>query len=185
MTIGDVLATVDGILAACASLWAALVLCTLLFERRARYAADAIEQHPWRCLGAGLGVGSIAALIGVACVSQGSGALKLIGWVSLALLISQITLGASGFSLLIADRIRRNDDGLSRFQSTARAAGIQVAAALIPLLGWLIGAASIVASLGAVVLTARSARMAMRQERRERAASVVTPPPSAQSYAVE
>src|SRR3954451_14828015 len=116
MTLGDVLATVTGILAAGASLWAALVLTGLLFEGRARAAAAQLQQRPGRCIGMGLLVLGTAGLIGLALINQPNGLLKLIGWISLGLLFSMATLGGSGLTLFVADRIRNGDTGLSPFQ---------------------------------------------------------------------
>lgn len=158
MTIGDVLATVSGTLAACVSLWAALVLVALLFDRRAHAAAERIERHAMRCIGAGLLLSGTAGVIALVLIKQPNGLFKLIGWVGLALLLCLATLGGSGLTLTLAARIRRSAPDLSEFGTAGRAAGLLVAAGLIPFLGWIIAVVSLLANLGAALLSLRRPR---------------------------
>ena len=158
MTIGDVFATVAGVLAICVSFWAALVFTSLVFAERARDAAAEIERAPMRCMAVGLVIGGIAEAIALVLVNQANGLLKLIGWVFLAILLCLMTLGASGLSLFIASRIRQHDTQLSSFAATGKGAGLLVAAGVIPFLGWILFGGSVLTSLGAAFLTLVRAR---------------------------
>jgi hypothetical protein len=153
MTIGDVLATITGILAACTSLWAAILVMLLLFSSRTREAAERIEQSPWRCAGIGTLVLAIAGLITIILLNQPNGALKLLGWFSLALLLVLAILGSAGLSRVLADRILKVDSAVPPFRAAGYSAGLLVATGLLPILGWLILVVSLLTSLGAGILT--------------------------------
>jgi hypothetical protein len=153
MTIGDVLATVAGILAACASLWAALLVTLLIFSARTRTAADHIEKRPWRCAGVGALVLICAGIVTVILVNQPNGLFKLLGWISLALLLALATFGSAGLSRIVAGRISSTDTAVPPFRAAGYGAGLLVATGLFPVLGWLILAASLLTSLCAAALT--------------------------------
>lgn len=153
MTIGDVLATAAGIFTACASVWAAILVTFLLFSARTRNVADRIEKHPWRCAGVGAVVLGSAGIVTVILVNQPNGLLKLIGWLSLAFLLALATFGSAGMSQVVATRILRADPAVPPFRAAGYSAGLIIAAGLLPVLGWLILAASLLTSLGAGALT--------------------------------
>jgi hypothetical protein len=155
MTIGDVLATIAGILAACASLWAALLVTLLLFSDRTRSVAARIERHPWRCAGVGALVLLSAGIVTIILVNQPNGLFKLMGWLSLAFLLALATFGSAGLSRVVAERIVTADSAVPPFRAAGYGAGLLVASGLIPVLGWLILAASLLTSLGAGALTLR------------------------------
>ncbi len=184
MTIGDVLATAAGILAACASLWAALLVTLLLFSSRTRAVAERIESHPWRCAGVGSLVLLSAGIVTVILVNQPNGLFKLLGWLSLAFLLALATFGSAGLSRVVAERIVTADSAVSPFRAAGYGAGLLVATGLFPVLGWLIFAASLLTSLGAGALT-------LKRGRREKSlpvdavAPVTATVPAAAGYAHE
>ncbi len=160
MTIGDVLATAAGILAACASLWAALLVTLLLFSDRTKAAAERIEGRPWRCAGIGTLVLLSAGLVTVILMNQPNGLFKLMGWLFLAFLLALATFGSAGLSRVVAERIVTADSAVPPFRAAGYGAGLLVASGLIPVLGWLIFAASILTSLGAGALTLKPRKTA-------------------------
>ncbi|MES2460405.1 MAG: hypothetical protein V4671_07465 [Armatimonadota bacterium] len=153
MTIGDVLATVAGILTACASLWAAIVVTLLVFSTRTIAVADRIQSQPWRCAGVGTLVLLSAGLVTVILVNQPNGLFKLLGWLSLAFLLALATFGSAGLSRVVAQRIVSTDSAVPPFRAAGYGAGLLVATGLLPVLGWLILAVSLLTSLGAGTLT--------------------------------
>ena len=158
MTIGDVLATVTGILAACASLWAALVVTLMLFPARAAQAAERIEQRPWHCARVGVLVAGLAGLVTIVLLNQPNGFFKLLGWFSLAFLLALATFGSAGLSRVVADRILTTNTDLPPIRAAGYGAGLLVATGLLPVLGWLIFASTLLTSLGAAALTLRPAK---------------------------
>lgn len=153
MTIGDVLATVAGILAACASLWAAILVMLLLFSKRTEAVAERIEHMPWRCAGMGILALFSAGIITVILVNQPNGLFKLLGWLSLAFLLALAAFGSAGLSRVVAHRILAADPNVPPFRAAGYSAGLLVATGLLPVLGWLILAVSLLTSLGAATLT--------------------------------
>jgi hypothetical protein len=175
MTIGDVLATTAGILAACASLWAALLVTLLLFSDRTRAAAERIQGSPWRCAGVGALVLLSAGFVTVVLVNQPNGVLKLMGWLSLAFLLALATFGSAGLSRVVAERIVTADSAVPPFRAAGYGAGLLVASGLLPILGWLILAASLLTSLGAGTLTLKR-RKAERKPAPDTVVTVATVP---------
>jgi hypothetical protein len=152
MTIGDVLAATAGIVTACISLWAALLVTLVLFSARTREVADRIERQPWRCAGTGALVLFSAGFVTIILLNQPSGLFKLIGWLSLAFLLALATFGSAGLSRIVAARIAATDARVPPFRASGYGAGLLVATGLLPVLGWLILVASLLTSLGAGIL---------------------------------
>ncbi|HEX8237138.1 MAG TPA: hypothetical protein VF600_14365 [Abditibacteriaceae bacterium] len=136
MTIGDVLAVVAGIGSTCVAAWALLLGMALLFHRRAGLAQQNFERSPWRVLATGfvlalLGIGGTLVLL-----NQPNGILKLAGWALLLGVLGLSALGASGLALLLGNCVQRSEPTMSDFGALLRGAGLLIAAALVPLLGW-------------------------------------------------
>jgi hypothetical protein len=117
MTIGDVLAFVAGVLAACASLWAAILVMLLLFSKRTQTVADRIEQHPGRCMGVGALFLFLAGAVTLILMNQPNGLLKLIGLLSLAFLFALAVFGSAGLSRVVAGRILATDAAVPPFRA--------------------------------------------------------------------
>ncbi|MBC8103820.1 MAG: hypothetical protein H7Z41_14695 [Cytophagales bacterium] len=184
MTIGDVLATVAGVVAFCASLWAALLVTLLLFPARTGRASERIEQQPWRCLGMGTLVSGTAGVIAVVLLNQPNGFFKLLGWVALALLLGLATVGSAGLSMVVAKRIRASDADVPPLRASGYGAGLLVASGVLPVLGWMIFLASLLTSLGAGALTTARQRKGGRATKAAPAPAPV-PIPAASGYAHE
>ncbi|HVK02293.1 MAG TPA: hypothetical protein VM490_02365 [Armatimonadaceae bacterium] len=133
MTFGDVLIVVAGILATAATLWAAIVVFSLIFIAKAQAAAERLERRP----GATLGVGaSIFVFIGLLVAVLANSPGKALAWLPSILLLALAVLGSSGIAVLVSQRIRRADEHLSAFASVGRAAALMVAAGMMPIIGW-------------------------------------------------
>lgn len=150
LLIGDVLAAIGMVLATAGTLWALLVAIALLFAARAQAARERLEARPLRTLAGGATLSVTAGLLAFLLATQGSGLIKLIGWVLLLGLLGVASVGASGLTLLLSERVRANAPRLSPLAALGRAAGLQIAASYLPVLGWfVVFPLSILIALGA------------------------------------
>lgn len=176
LTFGDVLAFVAGILATGATLWAAILVSTLLFRERAMRAEIALAERPLKTLFLGAGIAGTAGIGGIILLNLPHGLLKLMGWVVLLVLLSLATLGSGGLALRVSDGIRGMDEKLPTWATACRAAALLVAAGMLPVLGWfLLFPAMMLASLGA----GWQAVMVKQRETAAAAAAAAVPEPSA------
>jgi hypothetical protein len=60
----------------------------------------------------------------------------LLGWALLLGVLMLSALGASGLARVLANCVQRNEPKMSDFRALLRGAGLLIAAALVPLLGW-------------------------------------------------
>ncbi|MBV9867349.1 MAG: hypothetical protein JO316_18485 [Abitibacteriaceae bacterium] len=152
MTIGDVLAVVAGIIGIGLSGWALLISMALIFNRRVAQAQEHLEKAPWASLGVGLVLTFTLGLLSIALLNHPHGLLKLVGVGLLTGLLWLSSLGAGGLALLINQRIRGLEPGLSEFKALCRGGALIVMACWLPLLGWfLLTPLVIIMSLGAGV----------------------------------
>jgi hypothetical protein len=169
MTIGDVLATVAGILATGITLLAAITAIGLVFGTQARAARTVLETQGRRAFAFGLGGVAFAVVFGIVLASQPNGLIKLIGMAVLAIAFGLALLGSAGIAALVADRIQKYDSRTRPLAALWRAGALVITAGFLPIVGWfLIFPIALIHSLGAGI--------AVVFERRGRAPSAVLLP---------
>lgn len=165
MTIGDVLAVVGFIGGVCLSLWVLLIGVALLFEVKAEAARRVLEAEAARAFGVGLALLLPLGFAGIALINA-PGALKVFGFVLIALLLALSLLGGAGLALLLGERTGARDVNISSLTALSRGAGLMSLAWLFPVLGWfLVAPVSIIIGLGAgaKVLAKRRAKPKQRE----------------------
>ncbi len=179
MAFGDVLMVIALILGAASTLWAGIVVFSLLFPAKVRTAREHLEQRAGRAVGGGLITALLAGGVGLVLANLPNGLVKLIGWGVLLGLLTLAVLGSAGIASLVSERIGRADETLSPLAATGRAAGLMVAAGFMPLVGWfVIGPLALAASLGAglVAVLAKPVRKAAPAATIEEATPAVPAP---------
>ncbi|MCB8932161.1 MAG: hypothetical protein M9921_15475 [Fimbriimonadaceae bacterium] len=167
ITIGDALAAVGGLLGICASIWALVVGCSLLFGQAAERAEREIE-HPWRSFGVGLLVALTLGVVSFALVASPVPLLKLLGTVLYVVLLFVASVGGAGVAGTAARRIREMDPDLSPFAALVRGAGILVLSGILPVLGWFgIAPIALLVALGAGTLATLKRAAPVRAESAE------------------
>ncbi|HEY3780919.1 MAG TPA: hypothetical protein VGL56_07545 [Fimbriimonadaceae bacterium] len=160
VTIGDVFSVIGSLVGICVTAWAVIMGAALLFQSSASRARDAYRSGPWKGIGLGLLLTLVFGTIGFILVNIPNPAIKLTGMGVLLAIMVLSALGASGISMLIAERIAALDPNASRYGAMQRATLIMVVAGVFPILGWfLIGPLLIIAGVGygiqALVATVR------------------------------
>lgn len=154
ITIGDALAVVGTLFGVCASAWALVVGCALLFGNAAERAEHEVER-PWKCLGIGTLLALTLGVLSFALVASPAGPLKLLGTILYVVLLFVAAVGATGIAGTAARRIREMDPEISPFSALVRGAGVLVLSGILPLLGWFgIAPAVLLISLGAGTMAA-------------------------------
>ncbi|MBW3623862.1 MAG: hypothetical protein KY468_10695 [Armatimonadetes bacterium] len=136
MTIGDVLAVVAGVFGVGLSVWALLVGVAVMFGSAAHRGKAILLLSPFKVIVTGLLAGAVIGFIAVALMNQANGALKLAGIALLLGLLAVSALGGGGLATIMAERVRRQDGGLSPFAALGRGAALLVIVANIPFFGW-------------------------------------------------
>lgn len=132
---GDVLAVVAAVVGIGATLWAAILAFTVLFQNRVRQSAElALHWKPTLLWGAGSAL--IAGGFGLVLANQPNGLGKLIGYVLLLGLLSVAVLGSAGLAWLTGKRVIRLNPAHSTLGATGRGAALLIAAGFLPVLGW-------------------------------------------------
>lgn len=152
ITIGDALAVVGGLFGICASIWALVVGCALLFGGASERAERRLER-PWRCLGVGFLVAATLGVVSFALVAAPAGPPKLVGTAMYVTLLFVAAVGGAGVAGAAARRIREMDPEISPFSALVRGAGVLVLSGILPFLGWFgIAPIALLISLGAGTL---------------------------------
>ncbi len=149
VTIGDVFSVIGTLVGICITAWAVIMGAALLFQSSASRARDAYRVGPWKGIGLGFLLTSIFGVVGIVLTKVPNPVVKLAGMGVLLGLMVLSALGASGISMLIAERVAALDPTVSRYGAMQRATSIMVIAGVFPILGWfLIGPLLIIASVG-------------------------------------
>jgi hypothetical protein len=146
---GDVLAVVAALVGICASLWALMLVATLLFESKAAAAAEEAEVHPVKSLLAGLLVLLVVGVPSLAILNVPLPLAKAAGWTMLMIVLSVAAVGGGGLAVLCGERMRQRAPHLSDLGAASRGAGVLVLATLVPIFGWFfLGPLLLVLALG-------------------------------------
>ena len=149
VTIGDVFSVIGGLVGICVTAWALIMGTALLFQSSASRARDAYRAAPWKGLGLGMLSTVFLGFFGIVLSSIPVPLVKLAGLGFFLALMALAALGASGLSLLIAERVAALDPSISRFGAMQKACAILVIAGVFPVLGWfLVGPVFVIASAG-------------------------------------
>jgi hypothetical protein len=149
VTIGDVFSVIGTLVGICVTAWAVIMGSALLFQSSASRARDAYRSGPWKGIGVGLLATAFFGVTGLVLSGIPHPLVKLAGISFLLVVMALAALGASGISLLIAERIAALDPNVSRYGAMQRATSIMVVAGVFPILGWfLVGPLLIIASVG-------------------------------------
>jgi hypothetical protein len=116
-------------------LWATQLGIVALFGEKTKRAADVIEQNPGKSFGTGFFMTTTAGLVGFLLVVQPFGPLRLVGWITLAVLLCLVLLGSAGLAALTARRIQKMDARLSDLGAVGRGAAFLIAMGLLPFVG--------------------------------------------------
>lgn len=150
ITMGDALSVVSAFLALGVSLWATTMLAALLAPHKARVAQERLASAPYRTGFVGLVSGFLWAGLGIVLLTQPVPVVKLAGLVVLGTLACTLAVGLAGVSQLLAEAVGRRDPSLAAYTTLARGAGLVVAAAILPLVGWFfLGPIVLLVSVGA------------------------------------
>lgn len=142
MYLSEVLAWVAGIIGFALTSWATILASGLLFETRAKLTCLEIEQAPRRVFFRGALLVATIGSLSLALVNHPFPLLKLLGFGIFAWLLAAAAIGIAGISLLISDRIRRQQE-MPVFTAQSRAAAITVAVSMVPIVGWLLFAPAV------------------------------------------
>jgi hypothetical protein len=150
-TIGDVVLIFGILLATSISIWATMVVATLLYPVRAAKVARSLETSPWKVIGRGtvITIPSILAILVLANIPNPI--VKFLALVFAFIFLGMGALGASGLVRWVSERVHETGSGLSVYGSITRAAALIVGAANIPFFGWFfIAPLALLASIGAL-----------------------------------
>lgn len=154
ITIGDVLTVVATVLGAAVSAWALTICAALLFTRRTDAAHAALRQSWGKCFVVGLFATFGLLFVSTVLASLALPVAKLAGLFGFAATLALAAVGSAGFARLVANRIMRHDPEVSAYSALTRGAGLLVAAAAFPVLGFfVITPLVIVLSVGAGTIT--------------------------------
>lgn len=149
-TIGDVLAVVGIVITVVVSLWALVIVVSVLFSKRVQRAQTRMEQAPVKTLLLGAAMSLILGIIVAALLNQPNPLGKLIGWIIYSLMLIAAAIGLSGLAGLLARRLTALEPSLSPYGALSRGAVICVVAGMLPVFGWFVVAPlTLFASLGA------------------------------------
>jgi len=150
ITIGDVLTVVASVLGTAVSAWALTICAALLFTRKTDSAHAAIRESWAKCLVVGLFAASALLFVSAALASFALPAAKLAGLLGFAVTLAIAAVGSAGLARMVAHRIMRHDPQVSAYSALTRGAGLIVAAAAFPVIGFfVITPLLIVLSIGA------------------------------------
>jgi len=169
ITIGDVLTVVATVVGAAVSAWALTICAALLFTRRTDAAHAALRQSWAKCLVVGLFATFALLFVSTVLASLALPVAKLAGLFGFAATLALAAVGSAGFARLVANRIMRHDPEVSAYSALTRGAGLLVAAAAFPVLGFfVITPLVIVLSVGAgtIALVTRAQTEATAAEMR-------------------
>jgi hypothetical protein len=169
ITIGDVLTVVATVVGTAVSAWALTICAALLFTRRTDAAHAALRQSWAKCLTVGLLATFALLFVSTALASLALPVMKLLGLFGYTTTLALAAVGSAGFARLVANRIMRHDPEVSAYSALTRGAGLLVAAAAFPVLGFfVITPLLIVLSVGAgtIALVARAQTEATAAEMR-------------------
>lgn len=138
ITIGDVLAVVASVVGAAVSAWALTICAALLFTRRAAAAHAALQQSWAKCFIAGLFATFALLFVSTQLALLPLPVAKLTGLLGFAATLALAAVGSAGFAGLVTERIIRHDPGVSAYSALTRGAGLLVAAAAFPVLGFFV-----------------------------------------------
>lgn len=149
MTLAYVQAAVAAVMALIATLTGLLTVTALLLPRQTNKASFALNRSPWRCFWGGMGL-LIVLIVGVICLSIANPILKVAGVLILVALAGVATVGASGLSLLLGQRIGEMSGARTSFGSLVRGSLAYSVGLMFPLIGWYVLAPiSMISALGA------------------------------------
>lgn len=134
MRIGDVQAVLALVIATALGLWGALVVASLLFNKKTERAAYFLTERPTgtTVLGAFLAVVGIGLGIGL---MKAGGLAMFLGWVLLLFTLLVALIGCAGLTRVVAERMQPLSP-VSPFAATVRAAGLVVFSGFLPAFGW-------------------------------------------------
>lgn len=138
ITIGDVLTVVATVLGTAVSAWALTICAALLFTRRTDAAHAALRQSLAKCFVVGLFATFALLFVSSALASLALPVAKLAGVFGFAATLALAAVGSAGLARLVANRIMRHDPEVSAYSALTRGAGLLVAAAAFPVLGFFV-----------------------------------------------
>ena len=161
MTIGDILAVIAFIFAVGATWAATILLASLAFPERARWAQERIVASPGASLGRGLGVLLVLGLLALVFGNLPGPARLVSGalWASLGALAA---VGSAGIARLLGERIQGVGSHMTPFATLTRGTVLYVAAGFLPIIGWfLVAPLALLLSLGGAswAVTAKPVRV--------------------------
>lgn len=136
VTIGDSFAVVALLGGICLSAWALILAVALVFPRKAAQARNRLVNKPWASFFLGLGIWLTVGLIGLGMIANPLPLGKLMGWSVIMALTSIASVGASGLSMLAAERLSALAPEMNNYGSLAKSTAFIVVAGLVPVLGW-------------------------------------------------
>jgi len=134
MRIGDVQAVLALVIASALGIWGALIIASLLFNKKTERAGYFLTERPTgtTVMGAFLAVLGIGLGIGL---MKGGGLAMFLGWVLLLFTLLVALIGCAGMVNVVAARIQPLSP-VSPFAATVRAAGLMVFSGFMPAFGW-------------------------------------------------
>lgn len=136
MRIGDVQAVLALVIASALGIWGALIIASLLFNKKTERAAYFLTERP---TGTTV-VGAVLAVLGIGLgivLMKGGGLAMFLGWVLLLFTLLVALIGCAGMVNVVADRIQPLSP-VSPFAAKVRAAGLMVFTGFLPGFGWLL-----------------------------------------------
>ena len=135
----DILALFGVILLVGAALCGLLTTHWLLFPGRVAAAATNLEQHPWRCVLLGAGMGLVVALPVILLMALPAGVTQFLAWVVMVAALAVSGIGTAGLVLLLAGRVRsRGGTGWSELGAFVGSSLVLELAAVLPIVGWFV-----------------------------------------------
>jgi hypothetical protein len=157
MTLAELGALITLFLLLVTGLLALIVLCATLYPRLVARAQANVERMPLRCLLVGL-VNFIFFGLLAAAFGSGGDLGGLLALLLLTTLFSFVALGITAVAAAIGDRLPL--DGLGPLRRLSSGAGLLLAAALVPLVGWIgvVLGSSLIGLGGAIIALLRLRR---------------------------
>jgi hypothetical protein len=152
MLLGDVLTVVALIVGLGVSAWGLFVGSAFLFQRRSIRAQHAIERSPAKAFWLGLVAALVIVILGVRVYAVPNPLAKVLSVLILGALVYFVSVGGSGLSRLIADRIRSEDSAITPLPAIVRGSLYIVLASAMPVIGTVLIAPVVIAlSTGAAL----------------------------------
>lgn len=160
LVLGDIAAIVALFGVGAFAVWGIIMLAVLLLGERTGRAKQTIQQSPWKIWWVGVAAMIVAGGGTVMLLAIPNPIVKLIGVVSLGVILVISSLGIAGLARGLADRIRSEAGGQSGYWALSRAAIIITACCLLPVVGWFLFApVALIFGFGAGVMSLRPARV--------------------------